>query len=1253
MFKVVNDDNVLTYDYGSFSYQADTNTGSYLPEQTILMRGGYYLAGNGDDFLLSLESGNVMVGSRGADTILTVPGNNHRYDYYPGDSTPDGYDTIINFDGVLTFRDMDGYSYESIPVQFVSDIPTTLSAIQGDSSLNNSISFFTDGLDGYVYVNGSGSGSQDFDGTLIKLAAVTIAPDSWQVESLQNGSTSDDTLTGSGLSDALRGSDGADVLNGLDGDDRLRGQQGDDQINGGDGFDTAEYHWGPGGIQVSAGSGTVIDGWGNTDTLTSIEYIKGSQYDDSFSLHENGFSGAGLSGRYAAGDGWDELFYHTQNGGVLVNGTDESQLINGATLEARSAVSAIDVSGGTDYITGFEGYFGSGFDDHITVSGVDQFVRGQGGADTITVTGVDSEVMIDIRAGESDSQAFDTIDLRDGNDETTLLRFRNMDGYSYDEDTPYAFQSTVTDTLSAIQADGAVANQVVFFTDGVDGYLYVKGAGEANSSDFNDTLVKFIGATEAIPAWVLRTRQDGSDLEGSDMRDYLRGTSGDDTLVGGLEKDYLRGYGGNDTLDGGAGFDRAEYHTDAGSIFVDMTTNTVYQNAYGTTDTLISIEHIKATDYGDYFKASETGNHRFEGRDGWDTVDYSHLNQGLRVNLSGADQLMDGVSVANNTVNKNGATDTLEGIDSVRGSSQADSFLLGGDVEAFVDGKSGDDTIIASGAGATIIGGEGADNITTSAAGWTNVRYYDASESNINAFDTVQFASSEFTGARLDFINMAGYSYDETSAYTFTNTLTETVAAIQADTGLNNQVLFFTDGVDGYIYVNGAGSNVDYDGLLVRIADQTEPLASDFLRSRHRNQDEVEGTDLTDRLDASSVDSIFIAGAGNDSLRNNSGNDYYDGGEGRDSVAYYNDPEGVFVDLSQGLAVDGWGSLDRLVSVEAVSGSRHNDLILGSGEDEKFETQQGDDIVVGGAGFDAVSYFESQVGVSVNLSDTEATLGDEQLAANSAVAYGGHVDQLVGIEAVYGSFHDDAVVGNEVNNSFKGRAGNDSFDGQGGYNTALFEGNQSDYQVTQSETGISVQHVESGDTDSLINVDVLLFADAANVRTTSFHTSGEVRHWHTKATLDDVLVTDADSGAVVELGQDGFYYSESETTTELDLSVTKSSESFYDGINAQDALLALLLGAGPATAPQGARLAADTNNDQQVDAVDIAAILDHATGKASLTGWQFAEDETNDTGFNNNHMSKDYIGVLAGDVNGSASMGGAGDLLDTLEQIFV
>ncbi|MGC4095941.1 MAG: calcium-binding protein [Nitrospira sp.] len=96
-----------------------------------------------------------------------------------------------------------------------------------------------------------------------------------------NGSTFNDTLTGTSGNNVLKGRAGNDTLNGGAGNDKLLGEGGDDILNGGDGNDTASYATAPSAVTIDFDANYMAGGAG-IDTFVSIENIIGSEFNDTF-----------------------------------------------------------------------------------------------------------------------------------------------------------------------------------------------------------------------------------------------------------------------------------------------------------------------------------------------------------------------------------------------------------------------------------------------------------------------------------------------------------------------------------------------------------------------------------------------------------------------------------------------------------------------------------------------------------------------------------------------------------------------------------------------------------------------------------------------------------------------------------------------------------------------------------------------------------------------------------------------------------
>ena len=144
-------------------------------------------------------------------------------------------------------------------------------------------------------IAGDGNDIIDLSDPSITLGDVTL-----------NGGNGNDILWGNAGNDTIQGLGGNDILDGGPGDDNISGGTGDDILFGGDGndilsgdagsnmldggagYDTADYSGAPAGISADLSTGIVSNnGYGGHDTLTNIEQITGSPYDDTFAYTQS------------------------------------------------------------------------------------------------------------------------------------------------------------------------------------------------------------------------------------------------------------------------------------------------------------------------------------------------------------------------------------------------------------------------------------------------------------------------------------------------------------------------------------------------------------------------------------------------------------------------------------------------------------------------------------------------------------------------------------------------------------------------------------------------------------------------------------------------------------------------------------------------------------------------------------------------------------------------------------------------------
>lgn len=105
----------------------------------------------------------------------------------------------------------------------------------------------------------------------------------------------------------IRAADDTEILAGGDGDDFLIAGSATNTLTGGLGTDTLTYALDSGGIDLSLATGTATDGSGGTDTLSGIENVIGSAFDDNLTgdSGDNILTGGDGSDTLTGGDGND------------------------------------------------------------------------------------------------------------------------------------------------------------------------------------------------------------------------------------------------------------------------------------------------------------------------------------------------------------------------------------------------------------------------------------------------------------------------------------------------------------------------------------------------------------------------------------------------------------------------------------------------------------------------------------------------------------------------------------------------------------------------------------------------------------------------------------------------------------------------------------------------------------------------------------------------------------------------------------
>jgi len=829
------------------------------------------------------------------------------------------------------------------------------------------------------------------------------------------------------------GSDTLTAIENLTGsayDDTLSGNAGDNVIDGGAGSDTVSYASAGEAVVVSlALTGAQNTGGAGRDTLKAIENLIGSAYDDTLSgnVGDNVIDGGAGNDVIDGGAGNDVI-----DGGAGIDtvsyASAGSYAWAGPVVVSLALTGAQNTGGaGSDTLKGIENLIGSWYNDTLSGNAGDNVIDGGVGLDTVSYASAGGAVFVSLALTGQNTG---------GAGYDTLRNIENLTG------------SCFNDTLS-----GNAGNNVINGGAGLDTVSYAS-AGAA--------VVVSLALTEQV------TRGDGIDT--LIWIENLTGSGFNDTLSGNF---------GDNVIDGGAGIDTVSYHF-AGAVTVDLALAGAQNTGGDGIDTLISIENLTGSRFNDTLSGNAgdnvidggagndvldggAGNDVLNGGDGGDTASYASAGAAVTVSLA--------LTGAQNT--GGAGSDTLMGIENLTGSAHddtlsgnaGDNVIDGGAGNDVLDGGAGIDTASYASAGAAVdvslalagaqnTGGDGIDTLI-SIENLTGSRYDDTLSGNVGenvidggaGIDTATYASAgaavvvslALTGAQntggagsdtLKAIeNLTGSAYDDTlSGNTGDNVLDGGAGNDSIDGGAGNDVLDGGAGVDTATYAS-AGAAVTVD-LALAGAQNTGGAGIDTLIS-------------IENLTGSRYD---------DTLSGNAGDNVIDGGAGVDTATYAS--AGAAVDVSLALAGaqnTGGGGIDTLTAIENLTGSAYDDTLSGNA---------GDNVIDGGAGVDTASYASAGAAVTVNL-----------LVAGQQNTGGAGIDTLTAIENLTGSAYDDTLSGNAGDNVIDGGAGNDVLDGGAGIDTASYASAGAAVTVYLDLAG--EQHTGGGGSDMLTAIENL------------------------------------------------------------------------------------------------------------------------------------------------------------------------------------
>ncbi|MCK1268764.1 FecR domain-containing protein [Bradyrhizobium sp. 49] len=339
-----------------------------------------------------------------------------------------GTDTLRSIEGIQGTNFADTFDATNFGVSGAIDPATGLPyANVGNNGTFNQF----EGMGGNDTITGNGNTRLIYSNATGPVT-ITFALNSWTSTTsgasgtvTGDGSVGTDTFSGVG---SVSGSSFADTITGSNNPngtaEDFAGRGGNDFIDGKTGFDRAYYnHDGSAsGIQVDMASGVVTgDASIGTDTLRSIEAIRGTNFDDTYVATSFGTSGAN------AGDFGALNEFEGMDGNDTITGNGNTRIafysaLDGVTVDLAAGNSHGTASGdlagtGTDTFTGVNAVRGSSFADFIfgdagnnTLDGQagNDVIQGRGGADTL-IGGAGSDQFVFAAVADSTVPNHDTI----------------------------------------------------------------------------------------------------------------------------------------------------------------------------------------------------------------------------------------------------------------------------------------------------------------------------------------------------------------------------------------------------------------------------------------------------------------------------------------------------------------------------------------------------------------------------------------------------------------------------------------------------------------------------------------------------------------------------------------------------------------------------------------------------------------------------------------------------------------------------
>lgn len=875
--------------------------------------------GSANDTLTGDSGDNVITGGAGDDT-LNANGGNDTLDGGANNDTATyvSYAEEINVNlgaASLDVVDFDGNTSSLISIETL--VGTTLNDTFNSGGVSRTIS-----LDG-----GTGTDTVSFS---TESAAVTAnlsstATGAFGTYTFIGGRI--ENLIGGSNNDTLTGTSGNNTITGGSGNDTLNANGGTDTLDGGIGTDTATFASYGAAVTANLGTLTVTDNAAGVVTLTSIETLVATGFDDTI------LSGSVIVNTTINGGGGTDLIDFTPlQASVTANLGSGTATIGLGTSYTLSNIENLTGGGLTDYLTGSAG------NNTVTGGAGNDFLYGSLGTDTL-----DGGLGYDYYAfGAPFGNAF-TASLGAAN---VLL----TDGATYNT------------TLISIDWIGGTTGNDVFNSGGVGGVsrvLTLNGEQGTDTISFSTEVTavtanldsQATGAFGTYSFWESRIENLTGGSAGDSLTGSARGgnTLGNNVINGGAGDDVIRGNGGNDTIDGGADFDTATFFHVTGNITVALgathTVNYTDPNLFGSASTLTNIESIITGTGNDSFSVSGAGlTLTLDAGGGTDSISFAGQAGALNINLNNTATGAFGTYTFANTSFENVTSGS--GSDTITGTSVANVIVAGLGTDT-VNAGGGDDTIDDSGStfatnGTNIINAEGgndtvytyvATNTLDGGTGTDTLRYDTNGGFGVNTANDLTFtlnagstAGTVTDGTRTDTFSSFEIFYGGTANDLFVG-------------GTGNDTFFGNAGTD--IFRGGAGNDSFTGGAGIDTADYStaaSAITASLLSNNATNDgnggqdsfaelENITGSAFNDTITGDNANNVLNGGDGNDIFVGNGGNDTINGGLDTDTINYTATSSAITFNLNVSSATSATTGTDSYLNVEIINSGSGNDIV--------------------------------------------------------------------------------------------------------------------------------------------------------------------------------------------------------------------------------------------------------------------------------------------------------------------------------------